>query len=178
MAHYNGKTLRPDSNLIVKYVNTVPDVIEEEVPEFKDSNHKSLVKSLVTEPAKEIKSTFGEITGNSRTLFNLMYMVILWSVSTSCYYLIQYQLKYIKGDLYVNGIVSSLAEVVACISSAFIKKAVGLKKAFILAFCLASGCMACIMVSESDNQVVLASFVLGAKFGISMAFNLVYLANS
>ncbi len=49
-----------------------------------------------------------------RTMFiNLIVLIFLWVASSFDYYLINFQLKYIDGDIYVNTIVSSVSEVTA-----------------------------------------------------------------
>lgn len=105
-------------------------------------------------------------------------MAIIWALTQSCYYLIIYQLKYFKGDLYTNGIVSAISEVVACITSSFIKEALGLKKSFIFAYTLMLVGQGCVMFISTDNKNFLAGFILTAKFGVAMAGNLMYLANA
>jgi len=50
------------------------------------------------------------ILGDRILLRNLILMMILFSASSFSYYLISYQLKYLKGDIFVNVIVSALSE--------------------------------------------------------------------
>ena len=40
-------------------------------------------------------------------------MILVWLSASFCYYLISYQLKYLKGDIFTNGIVSSVSEILA-----------------------------------------------------------------
>ncbi len=49
-------------------------------------------------------------------------MAICWFAASFCYYLISYELKYIKGDLFVNGIVSALSEIAAYALSGYLMK--------------------------------------------------------
>lgn len=68
---------------------------------------------------------------------NLLIMNIVWTSVTFGYYLIAYYLKYIPGDLYTNVILSSLAEVLACLGSGWVTQKVGVKTNMIISFALA-----------------------------------------
>ena len=68
---------------------------------------------------------------------NLVCMVIVWLSTSFCYYLISYQLKYIQGDIYINGLVSGFSEVAAYALSGYLIKKLGLKNTFIFSFTLA-----------------------------------------
>ena len=58
-------------------------------------------------------SQFQIIRQDRNILINMICMVILWFAASFCYYLISYQLKYIKGDMYTNGLVSGSSELIA-----------------------------------------------------------------
>ena len=64
-------------------------------------------------------------------------MVILWLSSSFGYYLIGYQLKYIKGDIYLNGIISTVSELVAYAFSGFIFSKLGFKNTVFIAYMIA-----------------------------------------
>lgn len=102
-------------------------------------------------------------------------MVMLWSVTSLNYYLITFFMKYVPGNIYVNTSVSALSELVAYASSGFAYKILGGKPSFWISFFLAG--IGGILIAISPNAVgyKIASFVLVAKFGISFAFNLVYI---
>jgi hypothetical protein len=72
-------------------------------------------------------------------------MVTVWLASSFCYYLISYQLKYIQGDIYLNGIVSGLSEVMAYIYGGYLMSKLGLKATFILCFLMAFIGMLCLI---------------------------------
>ena len=44
---------------------------------------------------------------------NLICIAICWFAASFDYYLISYELKYIKGDIFTNGLVSSISELFA-----------------------------------------------------------------
>jgi OCT family organic cation transporter-like MFS transporter 3 len=130
-----------------------------------------LKTAVIVNKAQPEKITF---CSNKIILFNLILMVILWSVSSLDYYLITFFMKYVPGNLYVNTTVSTISELIAYIFSGFVYNAFGGKKAFIISFALsATGGFLIAFVPASGYLI--ASFVLLAKFGISFAFNLVYL---
>jgi hypothetical protein len=64
-------------------------------------------------------------------------MVVIWISASFGYYLISYQIKYFKGDLYVNGIVSSSSEIVAYLLSGYLLKIFGIKPVLVFSYTLA-----------------------------------------
>ena len=110
-------------------------------------------------------------------LINLLCILFLWIVSTFDYYLINFQLKYIDGDIYQNTIVSSVSEVTAYLVSGALYDKIGPKVSFIGSFAIGIvGSLFYILFSEANKSLV-PLMVLGTKFGISSCFNCVYLAN-
>ena len=73
----------------------------------------------VVEARRSVKSrsTVKIIRWNREILRNMICMVVNWSAASLSYYLIAYQLKYIKGDMFINGLVSSTSEIAAYILS-------------------------------------------------------------
>ena len=130
-----------------------------------------LKSAVVVDKTKPEKITF---CSNKVILLNIVLMVILWSVSSLDYYLITFFMKYIPGNLFVNTSVSTTSELVAYIFSGFVYNAVGGKKAFVISFAL-SAIGGFLIAFVPATGLTIASFVLLAKFGISFAFNLVYL---
>lgn len=149
-------------------------------PERMTRHLKALNASSVGAPPSEAEkeqSNFKFIISNKKILYNLVLMIVVWLGSSFCYYLISYQLKYIKGDMYLNGIVSSLSECTAyAVSGLFLSK-LGFKQVTALSFALGALGTLCLLWTSSDSQALLSLFVLGSKFGISAAFNLAYLGN-
>ena len=60
-------------------------------------------------------------------LGNLICMMIVWVSGSFNYFLIGYQLKYIEGNMFINGIVSSLSELTAFISAGALTEKLGMK---------------------------------------------------
>jgi hypothetical protein len=110
-------------------------------------------------------------------LVNLVVVLFLWVASAFDYYLINFQLKYIDGDIYVNTVVSSVSEVTAYIVSGAVYDKIGPKISFVTSFVIGIiGSLFYITLSSSYKSMV-PFMVLGSKFGISGSFNVVYLVN-
>jgi len=71
---------------------------------------------------------------NKTYLLNLIIMTILWTVSSFDYYMINFQLKYIQGNVFLNSGFSSLSECIAYAVGGVMVNKMGTKKAFISAF--------------------------------------------
>ena len=44
-------------------------------------------------------------------------MMALFSTTSFCYYLIGYQIKYLKGNVFINGLVSEVSEIIGFLVS-------------------------------------------------------------
>jgi MFS family permease len=89
-------------------------------------------------------------------------------------------LKYIKGNLYLNGIISSASEITAYLSSGILASKFGMKSTLLLSYLIAIvGMVALILYNPEGevNQLVISLMVLGSKFGVSQAFNIAYIGN-
>jgi hypothetical protein len=109
-------------------------------------------------------------------MLNLILMIILWSISSFDYYLISFFMKYIPGNIYINASFSTIAEIVANMTSSVVYKFFGPKTAFVLCFTISAvGGILIAFIPSTVNPYLEAFFVLVAKFGISFAFTMVYL---
>lgn len=77
------------------------------------------------------------MVGDRTILANLLCMMVVWVSGSFNYYLISYQLKYIEGNMYINGIVSSLSEFAAFITSGILVLKVGIKPTLALSYAIA-----------------------------------------
>ena len=103
-------------------------------------------------------------------------MTIFWTASSLNYYLITFYLKYVPGNIYVNTTLSSLAEISAYIGSGVVKSFFGARLSFMISFILAGVGGLLLVIFFNAEGALIAVFVLFAKFGISFAFNISYLA--
>ena len=94
-------------------------------------------------------------------------MISVWVSASFCYYLIAYQLKYVKGDLFMNGLSSAASECIAYMVAGYIFKIVGLKGTLILSYIISLTGMLGLILLNTKNNIVLSLLVLGSKFGIS-----------
>ena len=78
---------------------------------------------------------------------NLCCMIIIWSTLSFCHYLLQYDIKYIKGDFYTNGLASTGAEVIASAFSGALMGVFGIKKVLRMNFVMAFTGMLVLIIS-------------------------------
>jgi len=143
MATFNGLTLKSDSCL-VRDIDI--DIRESKGPVISDFETET--DDYFAVDKLQEKSKWQIIKKSKSTLVNLLCMIMVWVSASFCYYLIQYQLKYIKGDLYINGLVSSFSEVCAYTLSGILMKALGIKNILVLSYALAiTGMMSLILVN-------------------------------
>ena len=90
------------------------------------------------------------------------------------YYLINYYMIYIPGNLYINTSVSTMSELIAQLISGIIYVYLGEKWSFVISFTLAALGGALIAFIPAEGYLI-AFFVFVAKFGISFSYNLVYI---
>jgi Na+/melibiose symporter-like transporter len=104
-----------------------------------------------------------------------MLMTGVWVTSSFNYYFIQFYMKYVPGDIFINNSASCLAELAADLLSCLFVFKIGIKKSFFGAFLIAAIGAVCMQFSDVHGDFI-AVFVLMTKFGISFAFNCTYLA--
>ena len=73
-------------------------------------------------------------------LTRLVIMTVIWITVSFNYYLIQFQLKYFPGDIYLNSTIFSVCGICAYLLSPFIYASFGIKRSFFAFFlCAAVG---------------------------------------
>ena len=123
------------------------------------------------------RGSLKELIQNRKHFINLVVLLFLWVVSAFDYYLINFQLKYIDGDIYTNTIVSSVSEVSAYLITGALYEKIGTKISFIGSFIIAIVGSMFLITLEDKFPLFMPIMILGSKFGISGSFNVVYLAN-
>ena len=78
-------------------------------------------------------------------------MLVVWMASSFCYYLISYQLKYLHGNIFINGIVSSSSEILAYCTSGVMVMTFKIKNTLIFSYALAFLGMAALIAYNDDN---------------------------
>jgi hypothetical protein len=92
---------------------------------------------------------------------------MVWISASFGYYLIAYQLKYIRGDLYINYIISSISEIFAYLTSGIFIKFFGIKNTLLVSYIISLLGMLSIILIKTENKILISIFVLGGKFGVS-----------
>ena len=111
-------------------------------------------------------------------MINLGIMVVVWIASSFNFYLINFKLKYIKGDIFVNTFVSATSELPAIILGGILYQKVGLRFTLCLCFSIAIAGSICLLIFSDAREDLIPIFILLAKAGVSGTFNLCYLANA
>ena len=104
-------------------------------------------------------------------------MVVIFISASFGYYLIEYQLRFIKGEMYYNTLTSSSSEIVAYIISGYLMEKLGLKVSFVLAYIISLAGMFSLLFYSGDDKFMFSLFVMGSKFGLCLSYNLAFLAN-
>ena len=109
---------------------------------------------------------------------NLIIAISSWLAAAFGYYLIGFEIKYLPGSLYMNVVMSSIAEATGKYLGNIQIKRVGIRQAFINSFSLAIlGAFLIIITSgRVDSPVVLGLCLFITKLGVAMAFLTNYLA--
>ena len=110
-------------------------------------------------------------------LKNSCIFVLMAITCSFSYYLINFYVKYMPGDIFTNQIVNSLAETAANSTAFLIIRALSIKKGF--ATCYIACAIACMLVMAAETRGMdwLVPFgIIIAKYSISVAFCFIYSA--
>ena len=100
---------------------------------------------------EKIDASIKTLIKDRSMLINVVCLLFLWIASTFDYYLINFQLKYIDGDIYTNTIVSSVSEVTAYLVSGAVYDKIGARVTFIGSYIIGIiGSLFYILFSESN----------------------------
>lgn len=104
--------------------------------------------------------------------------VVLWLSTAFGYYLINFEIKYMPGNLYVNVLMSTSAEVLAKAAAYTQQSKLGLKKSYYAGLSVALlGCMLLLMSNgRFESRLILGLCLFVAKFGIAFTFMINYLS--
>jgi len=139
------------------------------IESMKNKVGKDFTKSPLTMQRQNLakESVKDLILNDKKTFTNFLVMIVVWISSSFGYYLISYQVKYLPGNLYLNGIILAIAEMSAYGLSGFVYKILGLKTTFLASYVLAIIGMFCIIFATTTNKYIIAIFILGCRFGVS-----------
>lgn len=121
-------------------------------------------------------NSFREYLRVCSNLTNLMMFVYLFSAASFNFYVINFFLKYIPGNVYVNVIVASVANSISCYVAGSLVVKMGSQNGMCLTFGLCFSASILLLTAESADFVSLIPFlVLIAMFGVSSAFTMLYM---
>ena len=127
--------------------------------------------------AEDKPFTFADLMRDRVYRTNLFIMVMSWSASSFCFYIIGFYLKYIPGDIFMNTMFVSVADSVSSMITGVIAQTIGAQRTMTLAFFIASIGGLCLMVVGQD-EVLIMVFIFVAKGGINIAFTLCYIISA
>lgn len=104
--------------------------------------------------------------------------MVLWLACAFGYYLIGFEIKYLPGNLYMNVVMSTVAEVLAKLTAYSNADRLGLRKSYYSGLAVALLGCAMILFSDGrfDSKLILAMCLFVAKFGIAFTFMINYLS--
>ena len=115
---------------------------------------------------------------NKVYLSNLLIFVVLWIVGTFNYYLIYFQIKYMKGDVFINTIASSGSEMASYVLSGLILDKIGLKLSYLSSYVIVIiGTIFYVILIENHEDLI-PVMLLVTSFGISSCLNINWNGNA
>lgn len=108
---------------------------------------------------------------------NFLLMMTVWALTSTSYYIVNFDLKYLRGSIFVNNLSAAIAEILAVLLAGFFYLRFGLKKALFFSYIISTIGAFCIILFEESHTDLVPIFVLMAKFGLGSAFGLIYLSN-
>lgn len=115
---------------------------------------------------------------------NVLKMTIMWSCICFCTYLLQFQLKYLDGDIFTNNNVIALSDLAASLTGSILYQKYGLKTSYYLSFTIGIIGSLSILYLEGNHSLPLEVVkkympvsILFTKYGIAMGFLSSYFAS-
>ena len=99
---------------------------------------------------------------------------MMWITVSFNYYLIGLFLKYIPGDIFQNTFVSGISELAAVLLSGILLEKFNAKVTLLSLF-LISGISGLYLIQNENGGLLTSVTIMSCKFGISAAFNVVYI---
>ena len=105
-------------------------------------------------------------------------MICIWSITSFNFYLISYQLKYSKGNLFINSYLTNITQIAGSSFGGVVYSKMGMK--FTCQCCYGISLFATVLMMSVGNSSTLlnALNIIFVRFACSSMFNVVYLANS
>jgi len=130
-----------------------------------NSGFDSQTKAALIEE-KKLDGSLKDLFKIRRLSINLLLMIFFWVASSFSYFLVNYTIKKIPGDFFINNLVSALAAIPTTAIGGTLYARLGVKKVFFLFFLIATfGGIALVILSESQPDLV-PIMVAFAKGGV------------
>jgi hypothetical protein len=84
----------------------------------------------------EQESVFGRVIKEKDVLFNIVMMIIVWTSSSFTFYLFNFLIKYMPGEVYFNSIVAGLSAAALIFQGQLGKTFWGAKGGMMISFCI------------------------------------------
>jgi len=123
--------------------------------------------------------TMSYYLGQRSVRVNLMIMACVWLITSFNYYLIQFLVNTFD-QIYTTAVFSSVSEMVGIVAGGAFYTNLGIKSSLSLSFSLALfGAILILLYGlQHQDSIYFPLFILIAKFGISSAFNILYVSHS
>jgi len=108
---------------------------------------------------------------------NLIILVQFWFVCSFCFYLISFFVKYIPGDIYINTILISVADLASALYSGIMARRIGAKKTITISFCVTT-IGAILLVASGSSEYLVMIFIMVTRFGINSCYTLCFIMST
>ena len=121
--------------------------------------------------------SFWNYLGDCTNLSNLLIFIYLFCAASFNYYLLNFFLKYLKGDVFTNSAVSSIAETIAHALAGVIVLKIGAIRGLFLSNTLSAVAATLLWISfVYDWTSIVPVGILAGKFGTGAAFCMLYMS--
>ena len=107
---------------------------------------------------------------------NFLVLMYLLSMNSFCFFLINFQMKFVKGSLIKNTLGSQIAEFSADALSGVVYAGVGPRRGFVCSY-IVGICGSVLMLTFWENKDYILFLIIAAKLGMSSAFNMSFIAS-
>jgi hypothetical protein len=134
-------------------------------------------KALIREE-RRLDGSLKDLIRIRRHFINLLLMVYIWIASSFSVYLVNYNIKNLPGDFFMNNLVSGLTDIPVAILGGYFYHKFGLKITLVFFFCCALIGGLCIAIFGESYEGLMPYMLAFAKGGVKATFDVCYLANS
>eukprot|EP00347_Sterkiella_histriomuscorum_P001230 403372829 len=169
---------RRNINYIYKFNKSVPgeQLICESFLDRYINKKKTNLEILLSKNQKVSQLSFMQkLTSERNLLHNLSMMIMSWVAGSFSFYLLNFLIKYMPGDIFFNSMVSGLSAIALLIEGK-LQKYLDLKGGQIMSFVLSMIAAVCLTLFDpnTDQLILYALVLLLAKSGATLSFGFAY----